>query len=42
MNYYTIKNITEMTSVPVHHVCRENKWVVIVLNNGVRIKIKDF
>lgn len=41
-SYYTINGIKEIISVPIHEVYSENKWITIELDNGVRIKIKNF
>ena len=42
MRYYTIKEIEEIAGPEIHEVRPENKWVVIVLENGTRIKIKNY
>ena len=45
MNYWTIKEIIELAKEwnrQVVDVWQENKYVVVVLNNGVRIKLEDF
>ena len=45
MYYRTIKEIEEIAvriKKPIENVRRENKYVVITLSNGIRIRIKDF
>lgn len=40
--YYTVKDIEEMTTQSVADVYPEGRWIVIVLENGIRIKIRSW
>ena len=45
MYYRTIKEIEEIAvriRKPIENVHRENKHIVIILSNGIRVRIKDF
>lgn len=39
---YTIADIENMTHQSIVDVRVENKWVVIYLSNGIRIKMRDW
>ncbi len=41
-SYYTVKDIEEMTTQSVVDVYPEGRWIVVVLENGIRIKIKSW
>jgi len=42
MSYYSVKEIEEMVSAALVDVYVENKWIVLVFETGIRIKIVNF
>lgn len=42
MKYYTVKDIEKMMQQKIIEVRQENRWIAIVLENGITIKIRSW
>ncbi len=44
MRYYTVKEIEESLPAPriIVDFYQENRWVVLILDNGIRIKFRNY
>jgi len=42
MNFYTIKQISEMTEATMVDCWKENDYWILLFNSGVKVRIKDF
>ncbi len=42
MNYHTIKEIEEVSLKKIIGISYENKWIILTLESGLRIKIENW